>query len=152
MAPVNIHQPDPNHPKGMAWILGVGIVDHRPGNRPNQPTSIVQTWEPTSELYWDLGLRWHPELATKWATGGGQFSVANIVSDQPEPEKPVSLEDSSIEILEEIAKENPQYAAMLRTIRESGSIEDREKVIATFEGQARSIQALMNYLSTQPKE
>jgi hypothetical protein len=151
MAPVNVHPPDPKAPKGMAFILGVGMVDPRPGNNPNQPMAIVQSWEPTSELWWDLGLRWHPELATKWAVGGGQFAVAEIVAEKPDAED-ISLEQGAEEILEFLGEEHPEYAALLKRIHDAGSAEERIKLVKQYEGEIKKLMTLIKYLSTQPRE
>ena len=109
MAPINVHPPDPDHPKGMAFIMGAGFVDPRNGKsfQDREPIALIQAWEPTSELWWDLGLRWHPELATKWIKGGGQFVVGDIVNERPvEP----SLEESAEELLEFLGSEKPEFA------------------------------------------
>lgn len=84
-----IHPPDPNDPKGMAFIFAAGFCDPRPGGypknlHPNQALVVKQAWEPTSKMYWDLGMRYHPELATKWVEGGGQFTIGKIVDKMPD--------------------------------------------------------------------
>ena len=101
-----IHEPDPNHPEGMAWVFAAGVCDPRPGGypkkaHPNQQWAIKQSWEPTSRMFWDLGLRWHPELATKWLKGGGQFQLAEIVDKPPN-------EPSLQELVEEFAEDQFQ--------------------------------------------
>jgi len=148
---LNVQAPDPNSPKGMAWVLGVGMVDPRPGNNPNQPMAIVQSWEPTSELWWDLGLRWHPELATKWAVGGGQFQVAEILSEKPDSTE-VTLEESAEEVLEYIGQEHPEYADMLKRIRETGSDTERIKLVKQYDAEIKKLMNLIKYISTKPKE
>lgn len=85
----DIPAPDPNDPEGMAWIFSAGICDPRPGGYPqkiypNQQWALKQSWVPTSKMFWDLGLRWHPELQKKWLKGGGQFALAEIVDEKPE--------------------------------------------------------------------
>lgn len=148
MAPVTVHPADPQHPKGMAWVLGVGMVDPRKGNYPRQVMAITQSWEPTSELWWDLGLRWHPDLATKWAVGGGQFAVAEIVTAQPEKQSQ-TLEQAAEETLEYIASEHPEYAEMLRQIRESGSDEERAQLAKQCEGEIKKLMTLMQYITKE---
>ncbi|AGM12280.1 minor tail protein [Mycobacterium phage PegLeg] len=148
---MNVHPPDPNHPKGMAWVLGVGMVDPRPGNNPNQPMAIVQSWEPTSELWWKLGLRWHPELAEVWAVGGGQFEIAQIVNEKPEAQE-MSLEEGAAEVLEYIGKEHPEYAEMLQQIHNAGSDVERIKLVKQFDGEIKRLMTLMKYVSTKPAE
>lgn len=151
MAPVNVHPADPDHPKGMAWVLGAGMVDPRPGNRSNQPMAIVQSWEPTSELWWDLGLRWHPELATKWTVGGGQFAVAEIVTEKPE-HGPLTAERGAEEVLEFLASEHPEYAEMLKKIHDAGSAEERANLARQYEGEIKKLMGLVHYVMSKPKE
>jgi uncharacterized protein (UPF0335 family) len=84
-----VHDPDPTDPKGMAFLFAAGMCDPRPGGypksmHPNQIMALKESWEPTSSMYWDLGIRYHPELATKWLEGGGQFTVAQVVDKPPE--------------------------------------------------------------------
>lgn len=135
----------------MAWLMGVGMVDPRPNAMvPRQPMAITQSWEPTSELWWELGLRWHPELATKWAVGGGQFAVADIVSEKPE-QLAQTTEQAAEEILEYIASENPQYAEVLKRIRESGSDEERVQLVKQFQGEINKILTMVKFVSTKPK-
>ena len=82
-----IHPPDPDDPKGMAFIFAAGFVDPRKGGKPNQMLVLKESWEPTSAMYWALGLRYHPDLATKWVDGGGQFTLGMLVDKPPdEPE------------------------------------------------------------------
>lgn len=140
-----IHPPDPNNPKGMAFIMGAGFVDPRAGKTwaDREPMALVQSWEPTSELWWELGLRWHPELATKWLSGGGQFQVADIVTEKPvEP----SLEDDAEEVLEFIASENPEFAQMVKRIRETGTEEERAAMLREFESNIKSIVKMSQYI------
>lgn len=145
--PLNIHPADPDHPKGMAWVMGVGFVDPRPGKTERQPMALTQCWEETSALWWSLGLRWHPELATKWSRGGGQFSVSEIVDKDPGPEQ--TLEQGAEEILEALAEEHPEYAEMLKTIRQAGSDEDRAQLSEKFEGEIKRLLALSKYINTK---
>lgn len=148
MGPLTIGAPDPNSPKGMAWVLGCGMADPRPGNHPNQPMAIVQSWEPTSELWWSLGLRWHPELATKWAAGGGQFSVATIVDEKPEHSEK-TWEEAAEEILGYIGDEHPEYAEMLRKIRAVGSDEERVKLARQYDSEIKKLMTIMKYIGTK---
>lgn len=127
-----VHPPDPDDPKGMAFIMSAGFIDPRAGKTwaDREPMALIQSWEPTSELWWELGLRWHPELATKWLEGGGQFQVAKIVEQQPEER---TLEEDAVEVLEFIASENPEFATELKRIRESGTDEERAAMLKQFE-------------------
>lgn len=145
MAPLNVHPPDPNHPKGMAFVMGAGFVDPRNGKtyQDREPMALIQSWEPTSELWWELGLRWHPELATKWLSGGGQFTVSDVVDAKPDE---VSLEESAEEVLEFIGSENPQFAEMLKRIREAGSDEDKAALLAELEQNIKSIMKLAEFV------
>lgn len=151
MAPITIGAPDPQSPNGMAWIMGVGMVDSRPGNRPNQVMAIVQSWEPTSELWWDLGLRWHPDLATKWAVGGGQFQVAEIVTEKPE-QTHMTMEQAAEEVLAYIGDEHPEYADMLHKIHATGSDAERAKLVKQYDVEIKKLMTLISYLSSRPRE
>lgn len=140
-----IHPPDPNHPRGMAFIMGAGFVDPRAGKTwaDREPMALTQSWEPTSELWWQLGLRWHPELATKWLKGGGQFQVAEIVNEKPEER---SLEQDAEEVLEFLAGENPELAETLRRVRACGSDEERAALLKEFEQNIKSITKMAEYI------
>lgn len=126
-----IHDPDPNHPKGMAWWFAAGICDPRPGGYPkgiypNQQWALKQSWEPTSQMMWDLGFRWHPELATKWLSGGGQFALAQIVTEPPE-------EASMEELVEQFAAE--QFEAMkveIDRVKRVGSKAEKDRLKQRF--------------------
>jgi hypothetical protein len=134
----------------MAWVLGVGMVDPRPGNWPNQPMALVQSWAPTSKLWWDLGLRYHPELATKFAKGGGQFTIAevtSVASDEPS----MTVEEGAAHVLAEMGEANPEYAEMLRQIRDTGSDEDRAKLAAHAQNEIRKLAELVKFIQP-PKE
>ncbi|AJD82114.1 minor tail protein [Mycobacterium phage Azrael100] len=120
-----IHPPDPNDPKGMAWVFAAGFADPRPGY-PNQALVLKQSWEPTSQMWWDLGLRWHPELQTKWIKGGGQFGAGEIVDAPPE-------EKSLQELAEEMAAEQfAQMKAEVDRVREHGSEWEKERLRQRF--------------------
>jgi hypothetical protein len=140
-----IHPPDPNNPRGMAFIMGAGFVDPRAGKTwaDREPMALVQSWEPTSELWWQLGLRWHPELATKWLSGGGQFQVADIVNEKPvEP----SLEQDAEEVLQFIAGENPEFAETLKRVKECGSEQEKAALLKEFEQNIQSIIKMGQYI------
>lgn len=145
-----VHPPDPLSPKGMAFVMGAGFVDPRAGKTmaDREPIALVQSWEPTSELWWELGLRWHPELATKWLKGGGQFQVAELVDAPPvEP----TLEQDAEEVLEFLASENPDLARNLKRIRECGTDEERVALVREFEGNIRSMMRLAEYVKGDEK-
>lgn len=145
MAPLNVHPPDPNHPKGMAFIMGAGFVDPRNGKTADdrEPMALTQSWEPTSELWWDLGLRWHPELAKKWLDGGGQFTVAKIVDKKPTE---MTLEQGAEEVLEFIASENPEFADMVRRIKTAGTDAEKNALLKEFESNINSIMKMAEYV------
>lgn len=120
-----IHEPDPNHPLGMAWWFAAGVVDPRPGGYPkklypNQQWCVKQCWEPTSQLMWDLGFRWHPELQKVWLEGGGQFQVAEIVDKPP-------IEPSFEEQVQEFAEDQfrQMKAEVERVLKEGTEFEKR---------------------------
>lgn len=151
MAPLTISAPDPNSPKGMSWVLGCGMVDPRPGNHPNQLMAIVQSWEPTSELWWDLGLRWHPELATKWAVGGGQFCTAEILDEKPDISEQ-TMEQGAEEVLEFLGTEHPEYAEMLRRIHAAGTDAERIKLAKQFDSEIKKLMTLIKFIASKPRE
>jgi len=140
-----IHPPDPSNPKGMAFIMGAGFVDPRAGKTwaDREPMALVQSWEPTSELWWELGLRWHPELATKWLKGGGQFQVAEIVSEKPEER---TLEQDAEEVMDFLASENPEFAKTLKRVRDCGSDEERAALLREFEQNIKSMTKMSEYI------
>lgn len=127
----DIHPPDPSDPKGMAWIFAAGVVDPRPGGypkkvHPNQQWALKQCWEPTSIMWWDLGMRYHPELATKWLSGGGQFTVAEIVDEPPD-------EPTNEELMKQMAEE--QFAAMtadIERIKEHGTPYQKKRALQRY--------------------
>lgn len=137
MAPFNVHAPDADSPRGMAFIMGAGFVDPREGRGGvREPMALTQSWEPTSELWWSLGLRWHPELATRWLAGGGQFAVAQIV-DAPPAE--LTLEAGAKEVLEMIGAENPEFAEMVSRISAAGTDEEKAALLKEFEANIQQI-------------
>lgn len=145
MPPLTAPPPDPNKPEGMGFILGAGMCDPRAGKTlmDRQPMAIIQSWAATSEMWWQLGLRWHPELATKWLKGGGQFQVAQIVDEAPEEE---TLEKGAEQVLEFLAKEKPEFVETVKRIRDSGSEEQKQAALKNFEGQIKDIVKLAEYV------
>jgi hypothetical protein len=112
--------------------------------------ALTQSWEPTSELWWDLGLRWHPELAKKWVVGGGQFTIGKVVTKQPE-KLHTTVEEGAEEVLEYIAGISPEYADALKRIRECGSDEERTKLAKEFESEISKLLQLKQFVSHKPK-
>lgn len=129
----------------MAFIMGAGFVDPRAGKTwaDREPMALTQSWEPTSELWWELGLRWHPELATKWLTGGGQFQVAQIVTERPEGK---TLEQEAEEVLDIISADNPAFAETIKRVRDCGTPEERAALLKEFEGNIQSLLKMSNYV------
>lgn len=105
--------------------------------------ALIQSWEPTSELWWDLGLRWHPELATRWLKGGGQFDVGEIVDERPEEK---TVEEGAEEVLEFLAKENPEFAETLKRIRSVGSEEEKQALLRELEQNMRTLIKMTEYV------
>lgn len=148
MPPLTAPPPDPNRPDGMAFIMGAGMVDPRAGKtlQDRQPMAIIQSWGPTSELWWKLGLRWHPEKATAWLKGGGQFQCAEIVDEPPED---FTLEKGVDEVLEIMAREKPEFVDTLKRIRDSGTAEQKMAAVKKFEGDIKNIVKLAEYVKGQ---
>lgn len=145
---LGIHEPDPNHPEGMAWIFAAGFCDPRPGGypkkvHPNQQLSIKQSWEPTSRMFWDLGMRWHPDLQTKWLEGGGQFDVAQFVDEPPD-------EPDMQELVKEFAED--QFAAMKREIDrvlDTGTPQEKKRLQQRFRAAAAQSAQVADWLEGQ---
>ena len=122
-----IPEPNPTTPEGMAWVFAAGVCDPRPGGYPkkmypNQQWALKQSWEPTSKMFWDLGLRWHPELQTKWLKGGGQFALAEIVDEPPD-------EPTMNELVEQFAEDQfRQMKAEIDSVMKDGTPEQKERL------------------------
>jgi hypothetical protein len=151
MQVLGVHEPDPNHPDGMAWIFAAGICDPRPGGYPkkvypNQQWALKQSWEPTSRMFWDLGLRWHPELATKWLEGGGQFALANIVDKPP-------IEPTMEELVEEFSED--QFSAMkaeIDRIMNEGTDLQKKRLMQRFRMAADQSKQVADWIENQIEE
>lgn len=145
MPPLTCPPADPNRPDGMGWVLGAGMCDPRVGKtlQDRQPMAIIQSWAATSELWWKLGLRWHPELATKWLKGGGQFQVAEVVDEPPEE---LTIEMGAEQVLEMLAEAQPEYVETVKRIRDSGTAEQKAAALKGFEGQIKDIVKLAEYV------
>ena len=146
-----VHEPDPNHPKGMAWIFAAGICDPKPGGypkkvHPNQQWALLQSWEPTSQMYWDFGLRWHPELQKKWPSGGGQFTVAEILDKPPN-------EPSLKELAEEFAED--QFSAMkaeIDRVMKEGTPYQKKRLHQRFRLAAQQSAQIADMIEQQVKD
>ena len=125
--------------------MSAGFVDPRAGKTwaDREPMALTQSWEPTSELWWELGLRWHPELATKWLTGGGQFQVAKIVDEKPVK---TSVEDDAEEVLEFLATTNPELAETLARVRSCGTDEERAVLLKEFESNIATLLKMSEFV------
>ena len=130
----------------MAFILAAGFPDPRPGAHPNQQLVIVQGWNGWSEQAYALGLRWHPELATKWVKGGGQFTCGELV-DSP-PEQP-SLEKTAEEFLADLGDTDPELAKLFERIKASGSEDEKKLLAGELEQNIKHLLKLMEYLGNQ---
>lgn len=150
MPPGSIHPANPEHPKGMAWVLAAGFPDPRGDTYPNQQLVLVQGWDFWSEQAWDLGIRWHPELQTKWVTGGGQFAPGTLTNEKPE--KAETLEEQAEEVLDMIAEEKPEFVAALRAIRAEGSDSEKKKAAGELQKNVIDMMKLAEYVNGgQPK-
>jgi hypothetical protein len=142
-----IHPPDPKDPRGMAWAFAAGFVDPRPGGYPkntypNQVLALKESWEPTSQMFWDLGFRYHPELATKWIEGGGQFTCARIVDEPP-------VEQSIQELAEEMAKDQyEQMVAEVERVKEHGSPFEKKRLLQRFQQAGEQAQQMAQMLES----
>nr|WP_140393837.1 hypothetical protein [Nitrospira cf. moscoviensis SBR1015] len=141
----------------MAFVMGAGIVDFRPGRSiisDRQPIAVVQAWGPTSELWWKLGLRYHPELATHHLKGGGQWSLAELVEGPPPaPEPAMTNEQIAEKVLEIVAETKPEFVQSIKNIRESGTEEQKAAARKRLESEMNrlgseitGLEALTEYL------
>jgi hypothetical protein len=140
--------PDPNTPEGLAFLFTAGMVDPRAGKTlaDRQPMMILQSMVPTAKLFWELGVRWHPELAEKWLKGGGQFQVAEVVNEQPEE---FTLEQGAEEVLEILARDKPELVDTIKRIRENGTPEQKAAAVKKFEADIRQIVKMAEYVRGQ---
>lgn len=146
-----VHPPDPKDPKGMAFIFAAGFCDPRPGGypkkmHPNQCLVLKESWEPTSAMWWDLGIRYHPNLATKWIAGGGQFTIGQIVNEPPE-------EQSDEELAREMAE--AQYADMVAEIdrvKKHGSAYEKKRLYQRFQQAGAQAMQMAEMLKSAAEE
>lgn len=147
---VRVPPPNPDTPEGMAFILSAGGVDPRMGKtleHDRMPLVLIQAWEAQSKLWWDLGLRYHPELASKHLEGGGQFTVAKIIDGPPPPPSPeLTVENAAEKILDLVAIQNPQFAADIRRLKESGTPEERQEMLRKLGNEQQGLQNLADYI------
>jgi hypothetical protein len=145
---LGVHEPDPNHPEGMAWVFAAGVCDPRPGGYPkslypNQQWALKQSWEPTSRMFWDLGLRYHPELATKWLEGGGQFQLAEIVDKPP-------IEPNLQELVEDFAEDQfGQMKAEIERILKDGTPQQKKRLRQRFRAAMQMNEQLSHMIEDQ---
>lgn len=150
MGAVRVPPPNPDDPSGMAFIMSAGMVDPRMGKtleHDRQPMSLIQSWEAQSKLWWDLGLRWHPDLAIKHLEGGGQFSVAKIVDGPPPPPEPeMTVENAAERVLDLLAMQNPELASTIRRLKESGTEAERQEMLRKLGNEQQGLQSLADYI------
>lgn len=153
MAGVNIPPPNPNKPEGMAFLCSAGGVDPRPGKSLKTdriPLLLTQAWAAQSELFWKLGIRWHPELATHHLKGGGQFQLAEILDGPPpEPEPEMSDEQIAEKILDMVAETKPEFVKAIRKLRASGTEEEKAAALKKLDLERSGMESLMDYLKDQ---
>lgn len=139
-----IHPADPNHPKGMAWVLAAGFPDPREGSFPNIQLVLKQGWEAWSQQAYEFGLRWHPELQTKWVVGGGQFGVGEITTEKP-PAEP-TLEESCEEVLDMIAESQPGFVNEMRRIRGEGTEQEKAQAVSELRKNMVDMMKIAQYM------
>lgn len=128
--PSPIPPPDPNSPEGLSFIFSAGMIDPRSAMQGQRmPMMLVQGWPLQSRLYWELGIRYHPELATKHLKGGGQFSVADIIDGPPPPpDAPMTPEEAAEKMLDIVAESNPEFAAAIRRMKNQGETPEKARL------------------------
>lgn len=146
---IGLPVPDENKPEGMAFILGAGVVDPRKGGypdklHPNQQWALIQSWAPTSKLWWDLGLRWHPELATKWLKGGGQFGLSEICNEPPPA--PPTIEEVAQEFVDD---QFPNMMKEVERIRDHGTEVEKAQLRKQLETSQAQITAMAQNLEQE---
>lgn len=82
-----------------------------------------------SELLYDLGFRYHPELATRKKVVDEKGTIQFIPVDEPDPVAPV-VEESSTEALALLGQIDQELAARVATMDES----ERELLMAEYKG------------------
>lgn len=144
MPPGSVHPASPEHPKGMAWAMAAGFPDPRGDTYPNQQLVLVQGWDAWSEQLWSLGFRWHPDLQTKWVTGGGQFAPGTLTDEKP----PVAatLEEQADEVLDMIAEEKPEFVKALRMLRAEGTEAEKKVAVGELQKNVVDMMKLAEYI------
>lgn len=150
---MNIPPPNPDIPEGMAFLFSAGGVDPRIGKSLQQdriPLLLTQAWPAQSKLYWDLGIRYHPELAIKHLRGGGQFGLAEIMEGPPpEPEPELTMEQAAEKILDLVSESNPEFAQTIRNLRASGTDEQKAAALQRLAKEMNSLQTIKDYIEDQ---
>lgn len=77
---------DPDNPKEFAaWCWAAGIPDPSPVRPAPIPLIAPMLVEGISEMLWNFGYRYHPELQVRWIDGmAGLATVADVSESKPE--------------------------------------------------------------------
>lgn len=142
--PMSHHPADPEHPRGMAWVMGAGFPDPRGGVHSNQQHVLIQGWDPWSEQLWELGVRWHPELQKKWVVGASQFAAGTLVDEKPADEPDFAAQCD--EVLDMIAESNPGFVQEIRRIRETGTEQERGVARSELQKNVADMMRLAQYI------
>lgn len=138
--------PSPDSPQAIEFVFGAGMVDPRP-NRPRLPMILKQAWSAQAKLYWELGLRFHPELAVKHLRGGGSFTIADILDGPPpEPEPQLTDEQIAERMIDIVAQKRPEFAEKIRQLKENGSDEEKANALRALDNERAGMQALMDFI------
>lgn len=96
--------------------------------------------EEISQLLWDFGFRWHPDLQKKWIEGvAGMGMVAKLVDKQPQQS---GLADSAMDFL---AENNPDLLDVIK----SGNPQDKQQLLKKLEKNFNDLEGLINSLKKE---
>lgn len=128
---------NPDDPRtAFAWMFAGGIPDPRETGTEkrfhNQPLIPPQCFAAVSQMLWDFGCRFHPDLQTKWIKAGNgplkNFEVWDTVT-----ERPVDISGDAAAMLADIA---PDVAAEIDAAAQSP--EKHAEALKKFEKQFQS--------------